>query len=711
MKSLDVILRPRSVAVVGASTRTGRLGREIFDKLLNTDFNGPLYPVNPKARYIHSVKAYASIADIPDPVDLAVIIVPKEHVLPIVRECASHGVKGLVVLTAGFRETGEQGARVEQEIIDIVKAHDMRLVGPNCMGVFNLETDVRLDATFAPIVPLDGNIALASQSGALGQTILEHAKELNLGISMFVSVGNKADVSGNDLLEYWGQEASIEVILMYLESFGNPRRFIQLAKKVSRKKPIIIVKSGRTSSGARAATSHTGALAGMDVAYDALFKQCGVIRADTINEMFDYAMGFANVPLPAGNRVAIITNAGGPGIMAADACESCGLHVAQFTETTQEQLRARLLAEASINNPVDLLAGAQPEEFQFALRQVLVDANVDAAIVIFVAPIITNPEHVALRIARASQEFDKPVLGCFMGVKGVATGIAELNRQRIPAFPFPESAAKTLAAMVNYTQWRNRSSGRMPRYRIDKDRAQQLIHSAVHEGREYLSPQETLALTTLYGIPFVKSQVCKSLSEIQSVARGLRFPLALKVASDKVVHKSEVGGVKLHLRNDRDLASAFAALTRSLAEKGIADDSVNFVVQEMVTGGREVIMGLTKAERFGTLLAFGMGGIYVEVLQDMTFRITPATDLDVEQMVREIRGYPILAGIRGEKPVALPVLKETLLRLSQMAIDLPQIQELDLNPFIVFSEAEKCVAVDVRIRIEALCVDRNVLTL
>ncbi|MFQ6112661.1 MAG: acetate--CoA ligase family protein, partial [bacterium] len=446
--SLDAIFRPKSVAVVGASSQKGGLGREIFDKLLNSDFNGPIYPVNPKARFIHSVKAYPSIADIPDQVDLAILVVRKELVLPIIRACAQCGVKGVIVITAGFKETGAKGAELERQIVEIIRSYGMRMIGPNCMGVINTDPEVRLDATFAPSVPRRGNVGFVSQSGALGQTILEHTQALNLGVSMFVSVGNKADVSGNDLLEYWRDHPSVEVILMYLESFGNPRKFIQLAREVSLRKPIVVVKSGRTSSGARAASSHTGALAGMDMAFDALFKQCGVIRANTIEEMFDIALGLANLPLPKGNRLAIITNAGGPAIMAADACESLGLVVTKLGEKTKENLRARLVPEASVNNPVDLLAAGGPEEFQFALHEVLLDENVDSAIVIFVAPLITDPTQVAQKISQVAEKFDKPVMGCFMGVKGVATGVEELRRHRIPTYSFPESAARALASMV-----------------------------------------------------------------------------------------------------------------------------------------------------------------------------------------------------------------------------------------------------------------------
>lgn len=697
--SLDAIFRPKSVAVVGASARKGSLGREIFDKLLNTEFNGPLYPVNPNAKYIHSVKAYASISAIHDAVDLAVVVVPKEHVFGVLHECAENGVKGVVVITAGFRETGERGAAEEQKMVKLIKSHGMRMVGPNCMGIINSDPEVRLDTTFAPTVPDTGNIALASQSGALGQTILEHAHELNLGISMFISVGNKADVSGNDLLEYWKDDPAIDVILMYLEGFDKPRRFIELARETSRKKPIVVVKSGRTSSGARAATSHTGALAGMDVAYDALFKQCGVIRADTINDMFDFAMGFANVPLPRGNRVAIVTNAGGPGIMAADACESFGLEVAELAEKTRKRLQEELVPDASVDNPVDLLAGAQPEEFLSALTEVLHDKNIDAAIVIFVAPIITNPQHVALKIAEAAAEFDKPVLGCFMGVRGVARGIEELHRQRIPAYPFPESAARTLAAMVRYSVWLEQPQEGVVSFEVDTENARKIVRAAIREQREYLTPGESLDMLNIYGIPCAKAEICRDLQEILGCARKMQFPLVLKVASVQVVHKSEVGGVKLNLQTEAALRSAYEELRVSLQAHDVGGDLVGFLVQEMVVGGREIIMGLHNAGKFGSLVAFGLGGIYVEVLRDVVFRIAPITGLDAVQMMEEINGYPILQGIRGEKPIAFAAVKEVLMRLSQLSVDLPEIQELDLNPFLVFPEKEKCVSVDVRIRV------------
>ncbi len=697
--SLDAIFRPRSVAIVGASTRKGTLGREIFDKLLSTDFNGPVYPVNPRAEYIHSVKAYPNISAIPEKVELAVIVVPKAHVPGIVKECTECGVKGLVVLTAGFKETGPEGARVEREMADMVKKSGMRMIGPNCMGVINLEESVRLDATFAPNVPHAGTVALASQSGALGQTILEHAAELNLGIAMFASVGNKADISGNDLLEYWGREEGIDVILMYLESFGNPQRFITLAEQVSKQKPVIVIKSGRTRAGARAAVSHTGAMAGMDVAYDALFKQCGVIRADTINEMFDFALGFATVPLPRGPRVAIVTNAGGPGIMAADACDNYGLEVAQLTNKTLDILRKGLEADAAVNNPVDLLAGATPEQFQFALRCVLADQNVDSVIVIFVAPIITNPTEVALKISQATHAFDKPVLGCFMGVRGVATGVEELHRLRVPAYPYPESAAKTLAAMVKYQSWRQSDRGETRVFKVDRERVSDIMREAAGQGREHLSHEEVETILASYGIPLIKSAYCSDQTEIIAASGDMHYPLVLKAVSPEITHKSDVGAVRLNLTDEAELVAACKEIESSLERHGVGSSGLSYLLQEMVENGREVVLGLIKVGHLGRLVMFGLGGIYVEVLGDVAFRLARLTETDAEEMIREISGYPLLQGVRGEESVAIETLKEMLLRLSQMACDFPQIEELDINPFVAFPKPEACVAVDARIRI------------
>ena len=700
--TLDAIFRPRSVAVVGASTRKGALGREIFEKLVDNDFAGPVYPVHPTADFIHAVRAYPDIGSVPGPVDLALVVVPKDHVLPVAEACAKAGVKGLVVITAGFRETGPAGAEREARLAEIVRDSGMRMIGPNCMGVIHTDPDVRLDATFAPTSPRRGNLALASQSGALGVTILEHAHALNLGVSMFASLGNKADIGGNDLLEYWRDDPAVEVILMYLESFGDPERFIELAREVGRQKPIIVVKSGRTRSGARAAASHTGALAGLDAAYDALFRQCGVLRADTIEEMFDLAMALADQPLPESERTLIVTNAGGPGIMAADACEGHGLHVPHLEQSTQTRLASRLRPEASSQNPVDLLADATAADYEFALDLALADGNVDAAIVIYVPPIMADTMQVARRISEVAKRHRKPVLGCLMGVKGIATGVEELQRSRIPAYSFPESAARALGAMVRYRHWRDQPEGRRVSLQIDVDGVRAVLRSAIEEGRRFLRSGEALQVLRAAGIPTAEFAACASEGEVLAAAGNIGYPVVLKIDAAEVVHKSDVGGVLLNLQNPRELAAASTRLFEAMAALDVPSAGRRLLVEEMVTEGRETILGLSAVPQFGHLVMFGLGGIYTEVLGDVAFRVVPLLDRDAADMVREIRGLPILEGVRGEPPIAFPAVEEALLRLSQLAQQVPEIAEADINPFLTFADAAACKAVDARIALHSV---------
>jgi acetyl coenzyme A synthetase (ADP forming)-like protein len=697
--TLDAIFRPRSIAVIGASTRKGALGREIFEKLVDNDFAGPVYPIHPTADFIHAVRAYPDISSVQGPVDLAIVVVPRDQVLPVVEGCARAGVKGLVVITAGFRETGRAGAEQEARLLDIVRRSGMRMIGPNCMGIINTDPAIRLDATFAPTTPRRGNLALASQSGALGVTILEHAHALNLGVSMFASLGNKADISGNDLLEYWRDDPSVEVILMYLESFGNPPRFIELAREVGRKKPIIVVKSGRTRSGARAAASHTGALAGLDAAYDALFRQCGVLRADTIEEMFDLALALADQPLPANDRTLIVTNAGGPGIMAADACEGHGLKVPHLDRQTQEKLRSRLRPEASSQNPVDLLADATADDYQFALDLALADSNVDAAIVIYVPPIMAETMQVAKRISEVAKSYRKPVLGCLMGVKGIATGVEELQRSRIPAYAFPESAARALGAMVRYRRWRERPEGRRVSLPMDLERVRSLLQPAIKNCREFLTSGESLELLRAAGIPTAEFAVCLDEKEAVEEAEKIGYPVVLKIDAADVVHKSDVGGVILGLGNRRELTAAVRRLSDAMEALNLPSAERRLLVQEMVPDGRETILGLSAVPQFGHLVMFGLGGIYTEVLADVAFRVVPLLDSDAADMVREIRGLPILQGVRGEPAIDFAVVEDALLRLSQLAEQVPEIIEADLNPFLTFPQAEACKAVDARIRV------------
>lgn len=693
---LDAIFRPRSIAVIGASRRAGSIGHEILHNLIEHDFQGVVFPVNPTARVIHSIKAYPSVLDIPDPVDLAVVVVPYRQVLGVVEECGRKGVRGLVVITAGFREVGGEGIAREEALVESVRAYDMQLVGPNCMGVINTEPTVSMNATFAPTFPPPGPIAIVSQSGALGVTILDHARELGLGVSMFVSVGNKSDVSGNKLIEYWSRDPGTKLIVMYNESFGDPRRFTRLARRITKEKPILAVKAGRTPTGARAASSHTGALAGTDVAVDALFEQCGVIRATTLEELFDFAMAFSNQPVPRGDRVAIITNAGGPGILTADACESLGLVIAPLAEETRSRLRAEVAEEASVQNPVDLIASADAAVYRIALDIVLHDPNVDAAIAIFVPPVQVDTGAVATGIAEiVGRHEDKTVLACLMGKKGVHGGMTELKRHNIPAFMFPESAARALAAMVRYRRWRERPLGDVVELEADSARARAAIDSARRDGREHLTLGEVEEVLGAYGIPLVESRFASSPEAAVVAAESLGWPVVLKVESPSVVHKSDVGGVRLGLEDADEVRGAYTEI-----EAAIGPGRMEGVrVQRMIEGGRETVIGMTSDRTFGPLVMFGLGGIYVEVLGDVVFRIAPISTIDAREMVRSLRGDALLAGVRGEGPVAYEALEDAIQRVSQLVLDLPEIAEMDVNPFLAFPERERCVAVDGRIRL------------
>jgi len=701
--SLDVIFKPSSIAVIGASAKRGSIGREIFDKLLAADFNGPIYAVNNRAPVVHSVPTFPSVSAISGPVDLAIISVPRDAVEQVVKQCAEKGVRGLIVITAGFKETGAEGAALESRILEIVKTNNMRMIGPNCMGVICTDPEIRMDATFAPTVPRRGNLGFASQSGALGATILEYANNLNLGVSMFASIGNKADISGNDLLEYWKDDDSVSVILMYLESFGNPQRFVQLARDVSRRKPIVIVKSGRTAAGARAVTSHTGAVAGADAAFDALFTQCGIIRANSIEEMFDAAMVLANQPLPAvseghATRIAIVTNAGGPAIMATDACGANGLPLATLSPETQHALRENLPSAASVKNPVDLLAAADEKEFHFALKHVLADENVDATIVIFVPPIVTDAEKVAQSIAAVTGDFKKPVLGCFMGVKGVSSSVEELHRARIPTYAFPESAVSALAAIDRYARWRSKAPGAPVSFEVNREAVQEIINKAKLERREQLTDTEVFDILPAYGIPVAAYAPGNDWKEVRDAARQIGFPVALKISATGLSHKTEIGGVRLDVRDDHELRRAFDELHEAATHK-LDSSQIRFLVQHMVEGGREVLIGLHAMPNFGTLIAFGLGGIYVEAVKDVVLRIAPLTQVDASEMVQSVRGVNILRGVRGVPPVDFHKLSTILLRISQLSQDFPEIVEMDINPFMAFDKPEKCVAADARMRI------------
>jgi len=691
---LDAIFRPRSVAVIGASRREQSIGREILKNLVEFEFKGPVYPVNPAAAVVRSMKSYANLKEIPGPVDMAVIVVPRKHVLEVAQQCGEKGVKGLVVITAGFKEVGKKGQALEEDLRKIIDKYGMRMVGPNCMGVINTEPDVCLNATFAATRPTKGNVGFVSQSGALGEAILADAVHRGLGVSMFVSMGNKTDISGNDLLEYWEDNPEIVAILMYLESFGNPRKFTRLARRVTRKKPIITVKAGRTPAGARAATSHTGSIVGLDIATESLLEQCGVLRVTSMEEMFVQASALANQPVPRNDRIAIVTNAGGPGILCTDACIGRGLRLAELGPATLGGLKGVLPPEASTANPVDMIASADAARYRASLDLVKKDRGVDGIIAIFVSPIMIDAYEVAQAIA-ASADGTKPVLSVFMGKQRSDEGVEELRRCRVPVYNFPEEAASAMSAMARYRILRDAPRGEVVRFKVRRAKARRVVASAREAGRTDLLPGEVLEVLEAYGLPVVPSLSVSSAAEAIAASIELGYPVVLKVASGKISHKTDVGGVRVDLRTADEVGAAFQDLRSKLGRR---DPALSMTVQKMVRQGREVILGMTRDDRFGPLIMFGLGGVFVEVMRDVAVRAHPLTDVDAASMIRKIRGYPLLAGARGEGPVNVALIEESLLRLSQLVTDFEtELAELDLNPLIVSRRRDRSFIVDARI--------------
>ncbi len=681
---LERLFRPRSVAVIGASRRPGSIGWQVLHNLVAGGFEGKVFPVNPNAEVAHSIKCHKSVAAIPDAVDLAIVTVPKALVPRALADCARKGVGAVVVITAGFKETGPEGARVEARLVAHARKHGMRIVGPNCMGIQNAQEGVRLNASFSRSFPRSGPVAFVSQSGAMGEAILAQADHLNLGVSMFVSMGNRADVSANDLIAYWGRDESIRCVLLYLESFGNPRNFVPTARRVSRDKALVTVKAGRSAAGARAATSHTGALAGADVAADALLKECGVQRVGSVEELFDVGLALSKLPLPKGKRVAVLTNAGGPAILATDALVSWGLELASLSESTRATLRGLLVPEASIANPIDMVASATAENYRRALGVLLADRGVDSVLVIFVPPITHDPVVVARTVFEAARGSSKPVVSCFMSRDEVLADIARQAEQDwTPVYLYPESAVRALAALDERRRWLARPEGVVARYDVDFAAARKVLKPG------WLGVRARRAIAAAYGLPAVPGGLARSAREAVAIAERVGYPVVAKVSAPSVVHKSDVGGVLLDLADEAAVRAAFARLQRPDAE------GVN--IQKMLERGREVVLGFTQDPAYGPLLMFGLGGIYVEVLKDVSFALCPVSDVRAHELLREIRGWPILAGVRGQAGIDEPALIDVIQRLSQLAVDHPQIAELEINPLLAYSNG--VCAVDMRVRV------------
>ena len=697
--ALDALLKPSSIAVIGASRQPNTIGHQVVSNLVAHGFTGPVYPVNPRATSINSIHAWADLASLPTPVDCAIICVPREHVNDVAEECGIHGVKGLIVISAGFREVGGKGIERERQLVETVRRHGMRLIGPNCMGVINTDPTVRMNGTFAPLMPPGGKAAFVSQSGALGVSVLDYATELGIGIGQFVSMGNKPDVSGNDLLLQWENDPAVELILMYAENFGNPRRFLEIAGRITPHKPIVVVKAGRSAIGARAASSHTGALAANDSSVDALLKQAGVLRAGSVEELFDIAMALSVLKPPRGRRTAVITNSGGPGVLAADALGDHNVDLVDFQPETVARLAPLYPPEASIRNPLDMIASANAQGYRSALDAILEDSGVDMAVAIFTPPLGVTTEEVAEAIgAAATQHRDKPVVSVLMGRAGLPQGKAELLDCGVPAYVFPESAARAVGALIKRSEWLRRPIRAIPEacaLSVNQQKVRDIIACARAKGEHILEQTAALALLEAYGISTVKAKVATSASEAVALAGEIGWPVVLKIVSPQITHKTDVGGVQLRLNTAAEVTTAYNDIVESVRRAAPDAEITGMLVQRQIRPGRELIAGITRQDGFGALVMAGLGGVYVEALRDVSFRLAPIDALDASDMLSELRGAAILGAIRGQPAVSRGAVIDVLVRVARLGADFPEIAELDINPMI--ASVTGAIAVDARV--------------
>lgn len=695
---IDSFFKPTSVAVIGASTNPSKLGYAVVKNLIDCGFakNGKVYPINPSASQILGLTAYPSVNQVPEPIDLAVVVIPYTHVPEALRECGEKGIGAVIVISAGFREAGREGLERELELVKITQQYNLRLVGPNCLGV--IDTYTPLNASFAAGTPPAGPMAFMSQSGALGTAVLDIALAGRLGLSKFVSLGNKADVSEIDLLRAWENDENTRVILIYSEGMPNGQEFIQVARQVTRKKPVVAIKSGVTQAGSRAVSSHTGSLAGSEQAYQAAFHQAGILRAESMEALFDIALALGYQPPLRDDRIAIITNAGGPGILATDALERSGLALARFELETIYALEEYLPDAASAANPVDVLGDARADRYRFALEKVAADPNVDGMLVLLTPQAMTEIDETARAVCELAGKIDKPILTCFMGEARVAHGIEMLTRNGVPNYPYPERAARAFRAMADYRQFLTRPLPEFVQFEVDRQLVRQTFDRVIAEGRSSIGDAEARAILQAYQIHIPRSELASTPEQAIEIARQIGYPVVLKIASPDILHKTDVGGVKVNLRNASEVRDAFELMVYR-AQRYVPEATIwGCLVQEMAPpGGTEILIGMNRDPQFGPLVTFGLGGIYVETLKDVTFRVAPFSPQEARQMLEEIRARSILDGVRGQPPADKEAIVDILLRIGQLVQDFPEIAELDINPVIVFPEGQGALAIDMRL--------------
>lgn len=696
--SLEMFFSPRSVAIVGASAVVGKVGYEVLTNMVSGGFPGKIFPVNNKADTLAGLKCYPTLESIGEVPDLVVVVLPAPIVPSIMKECVKIGVKSVVIITAGFKEVGEEGRRLEQQVVEIAREGGIRVIGPNCLGV--IAPGHRVNASFGGDLPKPGSIGYLSQSGALLAAILDTANAHGIGFSKLVSIGNKADVNELDLLRYFGRDSETKVIAGYLENITDGNAFVGEAEKISKTKPILLMKSGGTSAGAQAASSHTGSLAGSETAYEAVFERAGVVRCGSITAQFDYAQAFAHQPLPAGDRILVLTNAGGPGIMAADAIERNGLSFAKLTEETTNKLLKALPAASSVKNPVDILGDALADRYAFAIEAVMADKNVDAVLVILTPQAMTEAKATAEAMARICKGSKKPMYAAFLGATRVAEAVNVLRSEGIPQYDSPESAVETIKTVVDYVRWRKRPKRVVKLFPVNRRKVEAIIERHLRQGIREVGELESKEVLEAYGFVTPKGSIATTPEQAANIATQLEFPVVMKIWSPDILHKSDVGGVKIGLKNVQEVMDAFDLMMYRIPKKRPDANILGVLVQEMCTSGKEVILGMNRDPHFGPLMMFGMGGIMVEVLKDVSFYLAPLTAEEAKQMLINTRTYKMLQGVRGQKGVDIDAIAEGLQRLSQLVTEFPQIKEMDVNPYMVGPVGTAPIAVDARMTIE-----------
>jgi len=697
--SLEKFFCPDSVAIIGAAREEGKVGRTILDNIINFGYKGKVFPINPKADDINGIKCYKSILDVPQDVDLAVIVIPSKFISSVLEECGQKNVKAAIVISAGFKETGPEGAKLEEELVRVARKHGIRILGPNCLGMANYAC--KLNATFALENPSDGDIAFMSQSGALITAIMDWATTQEIPMSKYVSLGNKSDIAEKDLFEFWANDPSCKVISAYIEGVTDGRQFIDMASKVTRKKPIVVIKSGNTSEGAKAVSSHTGTLAGSSKAYECALKQAGIIRARTIRNLFDYATAFSYQPLPDGKNVAIITNAGGPGIMATDACEENQISLAKLDEKTVLKLKEFLPAAANFHNPIDVIGDALADRYKKTLEVIIEDKNVNAIIVLLTPQAMTQIIETAQAIVEVINNSKRkiPVIACFMGGKGVKPGIDYLIHHKVPCYDIPEGAVATLKVMIAQSEWLAKKEEKIKIFDVNKKVVKNIFDLARKEKRFELGESESRNILEAYNIRIPSAFTAKTIKEAKEFTKKIGYPVVLKIDSPDILHKTDFGGIKVGIKSDKELEDGFNEIINNVKSKKPDANIKGISIQEMITDKQETIIGINKDPQFGPMIMFGLGGIYVEILKDVSFRIAPITESDAREMIEEIKTIKLLKGARGAKPSDINSIVETLLKVSQLVTDFPEIVEMDINPLFVKAEGLGSIAGDVRIRI------------